>query len=69
MSRKTFVLCLGAMLLSVQLPALALGGCADSPENPTAVLALLGAAVGGTRYALKKFGSRRKLLSDASKAA
>jgi XrtJ-associated TM-motif-TM protein len=33
-----------AMLFAIALPLLAQSGCADSPENPTAVLALVGGA-------------------------
>lgn len=33
-----------ALLLSVALPLHAQGGCADSPENPTAILAVVGSA-------------------------
>ena len=33
-----------ALILSVALPLHAQGGCDDSPENPTAVLALVGFA-------------------------
>ena len=33
-----------ALLLSVALPLRAQGGCDDSPENPTVVLALVGSA-------------------------
>ena len=58
MSGKMWVPCLGAALLFVQLPALALGGCVDSPENPTVVLALLGAAAGGLRYGVGKYRAR-----------
>jgi XrtJ-associated TM-motif-TM protein len=31
-------------------PAFALGGCADSPENPTWILGLLGAAAAGAPW-------------------
>lgn len=35
-----------ALLLTVSRSAYAEGGCVDSPENPTAVLAMVGAAGG-----------------------
>ena len=34
------------------------GGCVDSPENPTAVLALVGAAAFGIDYLRNRFRSR-----------
>jgi XrtJ-associated TM-motif-TM protein len=43
--KKAFYACLGcAMLLLVAAPVYAQGGCTDSPENPTVVLALVGGA-------------------------
>jgi XrtJ-associated TM-motif-TM protein len=43
--KKTFVLFAGiALLSSVALPLYAQGGCVNSPENPTAILAVVGSA-------------------------
>ena len=36
------------------------GGCVDSPENPTAVLALVGAAGLGVSHLWNRFRSRNK---------
>lgn len=36
--------------LLIAKPAFALGGCSDSPENPTVVLAGLAGGVYGVRY-------------------
>jgi len=41
--KKTFVVLAGiALLSSVALPLYAQGGCVNSPENPTAILAVVG---------------------------
>jgi XrtJ-associated TM-motif-TM protein len=37
-----------ALVLCVTAPVLAQTGCVNSPENPTAILALVGSAGGGT---------------------
>jgi XrtJ-associated TM-motif-TM protein len=43
--KKPAFLSLGiALLLAVALPLHAQGGCANSPENPTAILAVVGSA-------------------------
>ncbi len=43
--KKTCLLLAGiALLSSVALPLYAQGGCANSPENPTAILAVVGSA-------------------------
>jgi XrtJ-associated TM-motif-TM protein len=43
--KKTFVVLAGiALLSSVALPLYAQGGCVNSPENPTAILAVVGSA-------------------------
>lgn len=46
-------------LLLAQAPAFAMNGCTDSPENPTAILGLLGAAAGSARYLYQKHRARR----------
>jgi len=53
---KPRYLCLGLLLL-LALPLYAQGGCVNSPENPTVVLGLIGAA--GASYGPLK----RKLIS------
>jgi XrtJ-associated TM-motif-TM protein len=43
--KKTFLLIAGiALLSSIALPLHAQGGCENSPENPTAILAVVGSA-------------------------
>jgi XrtJ-associated TM-motif-TM protein len=43
--KKTCLLLAGiALLSSVALPLYAQGGCVESPENPTAILAIVGSA-------------------------
>ena len=43
--KKSSLLLIGcAVLLTVSLPLHAQGGCVNSPENPTLVLALVGSA-------------------------
>jgi XrtJ-associated TM-motif-TM protein len=34
------------------------GGCVDSPENPTAILALVGAAAAGINHLRNRFGRK-----------
>jgi XrtJ-associated TM-motif-TM protein len=46
MKKSLQVLFWSAAILAVALPAHAQSGCTDSPENPTAVLALVGSAAG-----------------------
>jgi len=53
-----------AFVLSVALPLHAQSGCSDSPENPTAVLALVGSAgaflsMARTRLKARRGSSRR----------
>jgi len=59
--KKTLFLLVGcAVVLSVAQPLFAQSGCTDSPENPTAVLALVGSAgafIASVRHRLK---ARRK---------
>ncbi len=44
MKKLTFITAVVLTLLAVSLPLYAQSGCGDSPENPTFVLALAGAA-------------------------
>jgi XrtJ-associated TM-motif-TM protein len=42
MKKSTFLLFGFALFLSIALPLHAQGGCTISPENPTAILAVVG---------------------------
>jgi XrtJ-associated TM-motif-TM protein len=44
MKKSTFLLIGSALLCSVALPLHAQSGCVTSPENPTALLAVVGSA-------------------------
>ena len=59
--KKPFLLFTGlAVMLVVSLPVYAQGGCADSPENPTVVLALVGSAGAFVASARARFKARRR---------
>jgi XrtJ-associated TM-motif-TM protein len=66
LSRRTTVKKLG-YILPVALLMLAAtmrvkaqdGGCVDSPENPTAILALVGMAAVGINHLRNRFGGRK----------
>jgi XrtJ-associated TM-motif-TM protein len=49
---KLSVIVVVALVLFVAAPAFAQAGCVNSPENPTAILALVGSA-GGALVALR----------------
>jgi XrtJ-associated TM-motif-TM protein len=55
---KLTVLILGVLVCFIAVPAFAQGGCVNSPENPTAILALVGSAGGFLVAARGRF--RRK---------
>ena len=57
--KKLSLLTLAIAALLVSRPAFALGGCADSPENPTLLLAGLAGGVYGARY-LRTYMRARK---------
>ncbi len=57
--KKIFLLAVTASVLLVASPAFALGGCTNSPENPTLVLAGLAGGVYGLR-SLRTYLSARK---------
>ena len=57
MKKLLFFIALLVMLIASR-PMLAQGGCDDSPENPTAILALVGSAGGFLVVARSRF--RRK---------
>ena len=42
--KKSTLLLIGSVVLLSALPVYAQGGCVNSPENPTVVLALVGSA-------------------------
>jgi XrtJ-associated TM-motif-TM protein len=48
-----------AVMLAVALPVYAQGGCVNSPENPTVVLALVGSAGAFVASARARFKARR----------
>lgn len=57
------ILMLGAWVLVINLAgmtaAFAFGGCVDSPENPTLLLALLGGAAAGVPWLRRQLKKRR----------
>ena len=57
--KKMYLLAVMATVALVATPAFALGGCIDSPENPTLVLAGLAGGVYGLR-SLRTYLSARK---------
>ncbi len=58
--KKSSLLLTGlALMLVVSVPAFAQGGCVNSPENPTVVLALVGSAGAFFASARARFKARR----------
>jgi XrtJ-associated TM-motif-TM protein len=57
-SARGFAMVVVAVTMIAASPLLAQNGCTDSPENPTAVLALVGSA-GGVLVALRNRLRRR----------
>jgi XrtJ-associated TM-motif-TM protein len=57
--KKTLVVVGTAIFLAVALPLHAQTGCGDSPENPTAILALLGSAGAFVVAARARFNARK----------
>ena len=58
--KKYSLLCAGfAMMLVASIPAHAQGGCVNSPENPTVVLALVGSAGAFLASARARIKARR----------
>ena len=49
-----------AMVLCLAVPAFAQNGCINSPENPTALLALVGTAGGFVSYARARRRARKQ---------
>jgi XrtJ-associated TM-motif-TM protein len=58
--RPLFLAFLAVVLFAVAAPLHAQSGCEDSPENPTAILALVGAAGAGLPYLRARFKARKK---------
>ena len=59
--KKIFLLVLVCAFMSAATTALyAQGGCVNSPENPTAILAIVGSAGGFFVLARARFKARRK---------
>ncbi|MES2391541.1 MAG: PExPT-CTERM protein [Acidobacteriota bacterium] len=57
--RNLFYLLVLVVVFSVAVPVYAQNGCVNSPENPTALLALVGSA-GGALVALRgRFGRKK----------
>ena len=62
--KKSSLLLFGlAIMLTVSLPAFAQGGCVNSPENPTVVLALVGSAGAFVAAARARIKARRNSIT------
>jgi XrtJ-associated TM-motif-TM protein len=59
MKKSSLLLTCIAMMLVVTVTANAQGGCVNSPENPTVVLALVGSAGAFLASARARFKARR----------
>ena len=59
MKKSSLLLIGSAVLLTVSLPLHAQGGCVNSPENPTVVLALVGSAGAFLASARNRIKARR----------
>ncbi len=59
MKKSLLLLAAVAMMLAVTVSANAQGGCVNSPENPTVVLALVGSAGAFLSSARARFRARR----------
>jgi XrtJ-associated TM-motif-TM protein len=59
MKKSSLLLAGIAAMLTVALPLHAQGGCVNSPENPTVVLALVGSAGAFVASARARFKARR----------
>jgi XrtJ-associated TM-motif-TM protein len=57
--KKTFLLIAVALALAVAVPAHAQGGCDDTPENPTLILAGLASGVFAASTLRTRFRARR----------
>ncbi len=62
MKKLGYVLPILLLIAAVTLPAYGQsgdGGCVDSPENPTAILALVGMAAAGINHLRNRFAGRK----------
>ena len=57
--KKSTLLLIGSVVLLSALPVYAQGGCVNSPENPTVVLALVGSAGAFLASARARMKARR----------
>ena len=57
--KKSTLLFAGMAVMLAALPVYAQGGCVNSPENPTVVLALVGSAGAFVASARARFKARR----------
>ena len=57
--KKSLMFVVVAALVFVSVPLFAQGGCTDSPENPTVVLALVGSAGAFLAAARARYKARR----------
>jgi XrtJ-associated TM-motif-TM protein len=58
--KLAYMLPVALLILAAALPARAqMDGCVDSPENPTAILALVGIAAAGINQLRVRFGGRK----------
>jgi XrtJ-associated TM-motif-TM protein len=60
MKKSNLLLIVFALLFSVALPLHAQDGCVNSPENPTAILAVVGSAGAFFASARARFKARRR---------
>ena len=60
MKKSSLLLIGSAVMLTVALPLHAQGGCVNSPENPTIVLALVGSAGAFLASARRRMKARRE---------
>lgn len=60
MKKFSLLLIGSAVMLTVALPLHAQGGCVNSPENPTIVLALVGSAGAFLASARRRMKARRE---------
>ena len=58
MKKSSLLLAAIAMMFAITVSASAQGGCTDSPENPTVVLALVGSAGAFLSSARARFKAR-----------
>ncbi len=61
MKKSTLLLAGLAVMLTVAVPVYAQGGCVNSPENPTVVLALVGSAGAFLASARARIKARRNV--------